>query len=341
MSIAIVSLFSSCEKKEDEKMGVATSGPVLVVSNEGPFLSGSGSISVIELSSGTVNNDVYAANNGGATVGSILQDLYFANSNGFAVVNNADEVIVFDAENYNYENVVTVDYPRFMTSNGEYGYISGGNASGKVTKINLSSGAFVDDVSVGENPQGIVAGGNWVATTNFGAYPNNDSTISVVNSTSMELDTNIHVGLKPNDLVLDANGDLWVLVTASYIATAKPELVRLDTASWEIKERLVLGSESDNISKLAINESKSKIYYSKSDGVYVYELGQPISSTPFVPKGSHSNFYGLEINPNNGHVFTFDAGDYSSKGVVREFNSVGDSITQYKVGVIPNGGVFR
>lgn len=343
--VILASLLTGCKKDEKDEcddFGASISKEgVLIVSNEGPFSSGSGTLSGIDLTKGKVVNDLYSENNCGAQLGSILQKIWLNDEHGYALVNNADEVVKFDPNNFTSKKTLSITYPRSIAVSGNYGYISGGNADGKVTKINVETGEILSSVTVGENPQGIVAGVSWAITTNYGSWPNNDSTISVVNTSSMTLDTNIHVGLKPNDAVLDANGDLWVLVTASYISTAKPELVRLDTTTWTIEERVELGGVDDNVSKISINGTKDKIYFPKSDGIYVYSIGQTVSSTPVVEKGNHSNFYGLEVNPNNGHIFTFDAKDYSSKGLVREFDLSGDSVAGFEVGVIPNGGVFK
>lgn len=341
VSIAVVGLFTSCEKKEDEKVFTSTDGPKLIVSNEGPFSSGSGSLSVIELSSGKVTNDVYADNNGGATVGSILQDIEIKGNVGYASINNADEVLVFNGDNYQYRNVVPVTYPRYIVSDDNYVYVCGGNLSGKVTKINNSTGSKVGDVAVGTNPDGIAHNNNWVVTSNKGSWTDGDSTISVINKSTFKVDTTINVGFKPRNVVFDSNGDLWVLVSDGGNNTTKTELVRLTTEDWIIQERVKIAENDESVTKLNLNEDGTKLYYWKSDGLYVYEIGQVVNSTPIIAKGNHQAFYALEINSSNGNIFTFDAMDYSSKGIVRAYTAAGDSITQYEVGVIPNGGVFR
>jgi DNA-binding beta-propeller fold protein YncE len=51
--------------------------------------------------------------------------------------------------------------------------------------------------------------------------------------------------------------------------------------------------------------------------------------------------YGINVNPENGDIYVADAIDYTQSGAIYRYSTEGILIDQFKVGVIPNGMVFK
>jgi hypothetical protein len=334
---ACLALFSACEKdpeKNEESCNDCQNDTYLYVSNEGPF-GGTGSISKINVTKRTVDNDVYSSANNEIPIGSIVQSLAVHNNIGFAVLNAGNKITTFNKSTNEHLSSFSVAYPRYIAVNGDYGYVTSGNYEGKVYKFNLITNTIIDSVEVGNGPEQLIVTNNKIIVTNSGGW-SNDSTIAIIDLESFKLDSLIEVGSKPTDILEDKNGFIWVLASGKYENTKAPKLVQINTMNWSIEKDLILGSDDESVSKITIDKTQENILFYKSDGVYKLNINE--SSAPSDAFVSASNCYGIEANSD---VFLFVAPDFSSAGYVKQYSMKGDSIAQYNVGIAPNGGVFN
>ncbi|OZC01526.1 YncE family protein [Rubricoccus marinus] len=107
------------------------------------------------------------------------------------------------------ERQIDVGTPRGIAFVGGTAYVT--NLYGaSVTPIDLASGTAGTPIPVGENPEGIVASGDelFVANSGFGT----GTTLSVIStSTSAVTETVELTCASPNEVIADADGDIWVV----------------------------------------------------------------------------------------------------------------------------------
>lgn len=329
-------LLTACKKDDPitETCSDCDNDSFLFVSNEGSF-GGTGSVSKINLTKQTVENDLYSNANNSVPVGSVVQSLSLTDQGGYVVTNGSDQIVGYNGSDFSHKNAITVSYPRYVASEGDFGYVTSGNYAGKVFKFNLSTGTIVDSVAVGNGPEQLVILDNKIVVCNSGGW-DNDSTIAIIDKETFELDSLLEVGSKPTDILEDKNGDLWILASGQYASTKEPQIVQLNISDWSVTQSIVIGTADQNVSKMAINADKDMLVYYKSDGVY--KLGVSETSAPSSPLISKGGWYGIEANAD---LFLFESPDFSSAGKVVQYTIDGDSITEYSVGVGPNGGAFN
>ena len=309
----------------------------LYVSNEGPF-GGTGSISKINLSTNSIENSFYADANNDIPIGSVVQSLHVIEDRGYAILNGGNEVAAFNVNSFENNTIISINYPRYMTSLNNDGFITSGNYAGKVYRIDLITNMITDSVEVGYGPEQLLISGEQLIVTNSGGW-GSDSTISIINLATFEVDTNIIIGSKPTDLVGDKNGMIWILASAQYDANNTPKLVQLDPSDWSVLKSIEIGTADESINKIALNsKGDGIIYYNATD---VYALNISDNNSPSNALINEDGLYGVEVDPLSGDIFLFDKIDYTSTGFVHRYTSTGVFKTTYDVGVLPNGGVFK
>ena len=54
-----------------------------------------------------------------------------------------------------------------------------------------------------------------------------------------------------------------------------------------------------------------------------------------------ASLYGFGIDPNTGDIYTADAGNFASAGMISRYSMSGMLLDQFEVGIAPNGFVFQ
>jgi YVTN family beta-propeller protein len=351
-AITIVIAFTSC-KKDDPQPDTTTTTPASVtynngvfVTNEGPFGSGTGTVSFYSRSNATVSNDIFQAKNG-YPLGNIVQSMDIYNSKAYIVVNNAGKVEVADGNSFASSGAITgFTYPRyFLGINSSKGYVSewgSGGISGAIKVVDLSTNTITSTIVTGKGAEGMALAGSKVYVACSGGY-DNDSVVTVINSNTNSVITSINVGANPKGIKMDANGKLWVLCSGQWDPTytfllKTGKLVRIDTASNAVDLSLSFSSTTSQPSSLVINNAKSLLYYSYNGVVYSQSYtASSLSSTATINR----NFYGLGIDPTNDFFYGSDAVDFSSNGKVIRYNASAALVDSFAVGVIPGNFFFK
>ena len=351
-ALAIAVTFASCKKDDPEPAPANTVTPgttynngVFIV-NEGPFGSGTGTVSFYSRSSGSVSADNFEAKNG-YPLGNIVQSMEIYNGNAYIIVNNAGKVEVADGNTFAASSAITgFTNPRyFLGINSTKGYVSewgAGGVAGAIKVINLSTKIITGTIVTGKGAEGMVLAGSKVYVACSGGY-DNDSVVTVINSTTNAVITNINVGANPKSIKMDANGKIWVLCSGQWdptytflIKTGK--LVRIDTATNAVDLSLPFASTFSQPSNLVINNAKTSMYYSYNGGVYSQSYSaSALSGTALINR----SFYGLGIDPTNDYFYGSDAVDFSSNGKVIRYNASAVLVDSITVGVIPGNFFFK
>jgi uncharacterized protein YfkK (UPF0435 family) len=342
--LLIIGLSWSCSNDDEEiqePMGDYANG--ILVSNEGPFSNGTGTVTFISEDLSVVNNGIYKMTND-EDLGNVVQSIGFTENEAFIVANVSNKINVVNR--YTFEKIASItdglNNPRyFIEANGK-GYVTNWGDTADETDdfvaiINLQNYTVEGTISVILGPEAILAKDNTVYVAHQGAWGQNNK-VSVINTTSNELIKTLTVGDVPNSMQLDASGNLWVL------ASGKPAYTGDETAGVLTKINTVTNEVDNNIQfettqhPSSLNLDGGILYYRLGDTVFEQSLSATSLNMETVLEGV--SFYTMVVN--NGRLYGTDAGDYASNGTLTVYNLNTElTIKALTVGIIPGGIYFN
>ena len=340
-----ISFLMSCNPDPDH---VDPSYPYLengfLIMNEGAF---SGGIGTLSFSFGdnsgfdSVRNDVFQEING-RSLGNLANYTLKDDSYIYVVMNGAATVEILDRITLESRGTITgFKSPRQVISlNDGYIYVSdwGSNA---VYKVDLSSSSIVDSLKNTNGPEGMFVADDKLFVANSGGYEL-DSTVSVYNLNSMSYEGNIQSGIKPLEIIDDAQGNLWVLCSgysdwSGAGGDRYSSLVNFDPKTLNILSFATNSILTDHPSELRSNSTGSKLYFiqdSYNGNIIEFSTNQIFPSYPNQVLISHPA-YGLAIDRSSGSILVLDALDYQSPGKALLYSESGAIIDSSQVGLIP------
>jgi YVTN family beta-propeller protein len=348
VSLAIATILGACTQKKEESINplMSIDHGVFIV-NEGPYGSGTGSISYFSKGLNSLTNDLFQTKNN-YPLGNVVQSMNIINNKAYIVVNNANKIEVADANTFIAQAPITgLNQPRYVLGvNAIKAYITQwgptGNEGG-VQVLNLLTNTISGTITTGKGAEKMLLKGNFVYVTCSGGS-GKDSVVTVINATSDAVVATINVGASPGGIVEDLNGNIWVLCAGQYKSDysgleKSGSLVKINPISNTVELKIPFTSTSDMPSGLTINGAKNKLYYNYEGKVISQNVASPVlDNTTFANR----SFYGLGVDPSTEIVYGADAGNYASAGKVLRYNaSTGVVIDSMTVGLIPNGFVFR
>jgi hypothetical protein len=338
---ALVSLVASCDP-DPEPMVVQPYESGVFITHEGAFSGGTGTVSFYNRSVGSLKNDIFGLENGGAAIGNILQSLTIANGKAYLVVNNANKIVVTDAKTFKYQDsVVGTTLPRYLLNiDDKKAFVSewGSNGvAGAVKILDLTRKQFTKTIPTGKGAERLLRVGNAVWVVNNGGF-DSDSTVAIIDIASETVAAKINIGVAPNSLVQDANGDIWVLSGGAFGA-ANGKLV-------QIKNNVVVASFKvpQGAGSLVTNAAKNALYFLSSKAIYQKDLSAAAPSVWLDKPATTASFgalYGLGIDPASGNIYCADAKNYSSKGTVYIFDAAKTRTDSLKTDIIPSNFWFN
>ena len=348
-AMLIIILIASCDK--GDKPYVTPPGPYYngaFISNEGTYGLDNASVSFYDFAADSIRNSIYSVVNN-HPIGQVLQSIYIVNGKAYMMMNLSDSVVIATVDNFKAAGSITgFISPRCMTSFNNKGYITQWGENGVVKVIDLTLNTILRTIKVGTGPeQALVAGGN-ILVCNGGAY-DLDSTISIINPASDKVVQTITVGDNPKEMVVDKNSDIWVICYGyikydsnfTIIKETPSKLVRLSGQDYHKVVEYII-SQTQHPQHIDISNDKSIVYYGGGFGFSgIYAMSITATSLPAAPFIDNKMFYGFNVNPVNGDIYTLDAGNFTDTGMLYRYSSLGSLIRQYSVGIAPNGVAFR
>lgn len=337
-------LFISCSDDDDSQpqpqLIPAAYEKGIFVTNEGPFGTGSGTITFISEDYSTVEQNIFKTVNG-KDLGNIVQSMGFQDENAYIVVNNSQKIEVVNR--YTFESVDSIttgiNNPRyFLGADNTKGYVTNwgdpnDNTDDFVAVVDLRTNEVSTTISVSFGPERMVAYGGKVYVAHQGGYGQNNL-ITVISGNAVE--TTITVGDVPNSMVVSGNS-LFVLCGGNPSYTGNETagtLVRIDLLNGQVSNTYNL-TTTQHPTSLTIDGTN--LYYSLDGKIY------KVNSTSVSLPGNEiasGFFYALEAN--NGKLYATDAGDYASKGTMKVFDlSTNMEIQEFQTGIVPGGIYFN
>jgi len=337
-----ITILSSCKKDNINDISIPGNyEDGYFITNEGNFGTGNGSISFVD-EYGTVENDVFASINSFA-LGDVVQSMSIINDHAYILVNNSSSIEVASVDSMISVATINVSQPRYMAQvSDSKAYVTDWGING-VQVIDLATNTVSSTISCGAGPEGIAVGGAFAYVCNVGGW-GLDNTITVINTDNDVVETTLTVGDKPNSVVIDVNGAVWVL-TGGYteydadwnvVSETAGNLVKIVDNTIEATYAFAVGNHPED---LVINDAGTKLYYSDgswSKAVYAFNVNDTeLPTTALINR----SFYGLGFD--NGYIYGTDAVDFTQSGWSYKYTTEGTIIDSIQVGIIPGGYCFN
>ena len=337
-----ITVLASCKK--DRLVDISIPGNYengYFITNEGNFGTGNGSVSFVN-EYGVVENDVFASINS-FPLGDVVQSMSIINDNAYILVNNSSSIEVASVDSMISVAKINVSQPRYMAQiSDSKAYVTDWGING-VQVIDLATNTVTSTISCGAGPEGIAVVGGKAYVCNVGGW-GLDNTVTVINTDSDDVETTLTVGDKPNSVVVDVDGAVWVL-TGGYteydanwdvVSETAGNLVKIVGNTIEASYTFAVGNHPED---LVINDAGTKLYYSDgswSKAVYAFDITDTeLSTTALINR----SFYGLGFNDE--YIYGADAVDYVQSGWSYKYSSNGAIVDSVQVGIIPGGYCFN
>lgn len=341
-AVLIVSIFSSCTK--DEKKEVLPYDKGVFITNEGPFQSGSGTITFYDKTTKLTEEKLYEAVNA-MPLGNIVQSMSVFNEKAYIVVNNANKVEVVNSGTFeSIACIENINLPRyFLGINSSKAYVSCWDNT--IAVVNLNDNSLTKNVQTQSGPENMLKYDDKVFVLNSGGY-GADSTITVINSSTDEVLSTINIEKVPSGIQLDKDNNLWVLCSGKgwngypMPGDTKGHLMCLNPNDYSVIKDIEFPEVAMHPQKLIINNDKDILYYSYTDGVYSFDIdADELENFPLV---SHNMFYNIGFDKEEGQIYASDAKDFVQDGMVYIYNSTdGVVVDSLNAGVIPGNFYFN
>ncbi len=351
---ALALFFTACTKpnnKTDDPIDYGKYGLGVLISNEGTFGSGNGSISVYDSSKDSVTNEIFQAENS-RNLGDVVQSVNRIGDQVFIQVNNSNKIEVVDGKSFAEVGAIqNLTQVRYTVGDENTAYASAWGtwgADGKVYIIDVNTLSVTDSVATGLGPESMVLLNDKLFVANSGGW-GYDNSVSVISTSGLVRLLNIEVGANPKSMVLDKNDNLWVLCSGSALYNANwnitghnpSKLVQINTTDYSIIKEVPLFNEQ-HPAKLAINPEGDELYIGAGfgfNGIYKLDIADASFTENLLIDKS---FYGFDVNPENGIIFGYEALNFTERGKLYRYdNKNGIELGNYLAGIAPNGASLK
>ena len=351
LSLALLLAFVSCESDDDtgvvEDKGDFVNG--VFVLNQGAMNAANASVSFI--AQDTVMGNLFAERNN-AVLGDVLQDMVTVDTLSFLVLNNSHSLVVVNNKNFNYVGQISegINNPRYAAVYDGLIYVSQWGNGGEVAVVDPEQMQVVSSINVGVGPEGLEVVGDELWVANCGGYAT-DNIISVIDPVNDEVIKEITVNDNPQDLIVDADGDVWVLATGytqyddawNVISETPSAIQKIDASTFSIEstfnpDETVYGKAT----KIEVSADGQSFYFGGGYGFPgIWEVDITASE---LPQETFANVTpsGLGVNPANGDLYVGVAPNFTSGGRVEVYSANGTAVETYEdnIGIGPCNFVF-
>ena len=334
--VIILITVSSCIKDKPQDtikpiISLSSFNNVYII-NEGPFMTGSGSISLYDPSSNNVCEDFYYQQNSNS-LGNIVQSMAKINNEYCICVNNSGKVVFCDENLKKTHEISGLVSPRYIQQvSYQKAYVTDLYAN-SISVINLLNYIKTSSIPCYGKSEKMLQLYNEIYVTNT-----DKEYIFIINVINDNIIDSIYVGYNCYGIEIDQNNKLWTLSSGKgTISSGK--LSKINPITHQIENSFVFqNNESPNY--LCFNKTKDTIYYINTD---IYRMNINDSNLPsnyFIQKDS-KNFYGLGINPYDYNVYISDPMGFTQKSNIYIYNSNGIQLRVFKTDIGSNSFYFE
>lgn len=302
----------------------------IFLSNEGNFGSPTATVSFIS-NDLSVENKIYSANNGGAVLGDVLQNIAVNGDNAYLILNNSNKIEIVNR--YTFKKVATVSdqvsQPRYIAFSGNNFYVTNSSGSSKFVNVyNSTTNAFVKKIDLTSSGERIVeaSGKIFVQNASFGS----GNKITIINPTSNTVEKEVTVPNGNIKKTISTGGNVYTIAstsTDSYIYKLSPTGAISSTTT-------LTGIANGN--NLEIDGTK--FFFSSGAKVYSMDLSSTvIPTTPVLTltDNSWSALYGFSVI--DGKIYISNANGFTADSTVEIYSTAGTLLKTVTAGRGTNG----
>ena len=340
-------LFVSC-KKHGKEINQSTPSELkngMLVLCEGLFQHNNSSLSWVDFETSKVDDNFFVSKCS-RELGDTGNDLKIYGGKIYIVVNVSSTIEVLDkftglpVKQISMQNGSKAKQPRSIVFKGSNAFIT--CYDGYVDVLDTLTLTITKRIKVGANPERMSVLNNKLYVTNSGGLnaPNVDSTVSVINLTTLLEDKKIVVGKNPGSIVADNQGDMYVIARGNYGSTPS-RMVKINTVNDSVESHFSFNASG--IEKMNDDFLISYFDYSTNQSTIALfnTISEQITNANFISTTSIiTTLFGVKYNSYQNKIYCLDGMGYSSTGYVRVFSSHGAYEKSYHVGLNPNSIVF-
>ncbi|WKN29899.1 hypothetical protein PZB74_13080 [Porifericola rhodea] len=314
----------------------------IIISNEGNYGGGNGSISFFNRDSKEVNNTVFAKANAPRKLEASVQSVSISGNTAFIVCNASSKIEVVDASSFEAKVAPIEDdsliSPRYLTVANNKAYVSVWGpfndswqlTESKVAVIDLDDYSIIKYIDTEDGPEDIIAVDNKVYVAN--SYTNK---LSIINTNTDEVEKVLELDGSPVRFVLEED-DLWVSVGG-----AAAQFLEIDTEDDTIETTIDV-SGTNTTGKFDVNDELDMIYFVGAEpwpatATVVYQVSNEDATDKAEALISGEHFYMVGSDPATNTLYVGNSNSFQGEGTLLHYDADGNLLETYAVGVGPNG----
>lgn len=331
----------------------------LFLLNEGNMGSNKCTIDYFNIREGYYLRNIYPERNPEIVkeLGDVGNDLQIHDGKLYAVINCSNFVEVMDVRTARHLGSINIPNCRYITFSGDKAYVSSyagpvqidPNARpGKVVEIDTEILQITREVTVGYQPEEMVATGGRLYVANSGGYrfPDYDRTVSVIDLDSFQVVDTIDVAINLHRMELDRYGRIYVSSRGDYYGTGADVFV-IDSRTGTVTGNLGISANEMYLCGDSIYLTGSGWSYTTQSNratyaIYDTKQGRIVSDN-FITDGTDQEIklpYGVAVNPETKEIYISDATDYVTPGYLYCFTPDGKMKWKVRTGDIPGHFAF-
>jgi len=330
-------------------LGNSGSTMELFVVNEGGFGAGNASISILDIATDVMRNNVFEKENN-FLLGDIAQSIYWEGNRAFIVVNNSQKIEVVDTEDFSsIQTIGGLSSPNFIAPMKGDRFLVSELFNENLTIINEADGSIdgtIELVCPQPDDMSFNCGNDRLITVDDYVYIGNKGTgalmrTSVSGSEINPVDDVISLSGTPKDMVLDLTGTLWVL-TFDFGDSANNTLYGIDPESFSIVSEASIGAIPFASVNMTINEAGDMLYFNEGSFSSMSIDEDWASRKTIYDNPDEIGVYGFIVDEEETFLYLGDQADYASPSqVIKVDLATGLEENRYDVGVLPSKFYFR
>lgn len=328
ISLFVLLFIYSCDKKTSEKPinDIIIGGDSYLIINEGNYNWNNASISLYNLDSNKVTNNIYYTVNN-SKLGDVAQSALISENEIYLVINNSGCLKKLNKNNFEQIDEITgLISPRYMVKNDNKAYLSDLYA-GKISVLDLDNFEVINEIKAPKSTENMLLFNNKVFVLNW-SFGNK---LLVVDTQNDIISDSLTLTLEPNSILLDKNNHLWVLCSGGFNSSETPSLYEIDPNELTILKKLSFPNKSDSPNHLCTNTTKDSLFFI-NENIYKMGISDALPKTEFINAES-KNFYGLFIDEKN-DVWVSDVKDFVKNSDIYIYSQSGKELQKFTVGAI-------
>ena len=347
MLLLLAACSDSDSNSEAGEIPGAPSASKMLVVNQGSYYDGiDGSLTSVDLETGSSFIDVFSTNNEGVSLGGSPQAATLANGKIYVPVFESNVLWVINATTNKIENMLTLSNPNAVVA--EQGKIFVSRNDGYINCYDEQSLELIKSIEVGPNPcnMAVQDGKLYVSISDGYNYPTyeNGFRLAELNIADVSLAGYIDVEMNPGQLCAANDGSIYAVCRGDYGAISSKVLkVNSSTKQYTyVAEGSYIALSSDKLyvvhSQTDWTSYVTTNYYKAYDLTTDSLITDNFLSDAALPALPNS----IQCNEDDEIFITSNAAlyDYTSPGYVYHYAADGSHVATYDAGVAPCGVVF-